>query len=60
MFSVEPVLRLECFCFVFGRTYSLPKNPHPYPVQNILPHGYEAIDGGLFRRHSGNFCFKAG
>ena len=49
-FSVEPVLRLQCFCFVFGRTYSS-QNPNPYPVQNILPHGYGAIDGGLFRRH---------
>ena len=30
---------------------SLQKIPHPYPVQNILPHGYGTIDGGLFRRH---------
>ena len=37
-FSVEPVLRLQCF-LVFGRR-SAYKNPHPYPVQRILPHGY--------------------
>ena len=36
--------------FLAGRTASK-KNPHPYPVQNILQHGYGAIDGGLFRRH---------
>ena len=37
--------------FCFWPDAQLTKNPHPYPVQKILPNGYGAIDGGLFRRH---------
>ena len=46
----SPDITMLLFCF--WPDIQLPKeNPHPYPVQNILQHGYGAIDGGLFRRH---------
>ena len=46
----SPEIAMLLFCF--WADVQLPKkNPHPYLVQNILQHGYGAIDGGLFRRH---------
>ena len=49
-FSADPVPGFQCF--FFGRR-SAYKNPHPYPVQRILPHGYYAY--GQFAAQYANY-----
>ena len=72
-FSVEPVLRFQCVVLGFGRRPAY-RNPHPYPVQRNLAHGYthyglynmeiRKTERSQMEAHSfsliGNSCFKAG